>query len=246
MALSNAERQRRWRDNRKVTPKPGPVAPDLAERVSALEELVSRLSLCVESLEFELSLLAEPVVLVEPVVVVEPEPVESVEPVEAVTVTVTEAEPVVEPGSGVTHRVTLYSDAKAKKDRFGITASDGSPVWYGRFFDSDKGYNGEQSSGEMEAAKKAVWLASKVRDAVGGVVELELFVDADWLTYANESYGKQGGKAKVLRNYAKKLGIPLNVQWVSGLKNPADAYTICDGFMKYTETDLSLLAVPVV
>ncbi len=33
-----------------------------------------------------------------------------------------------------THRLLLYSDAKASVDRFGICGPDREPVWYGRFF----------------------------------------------------------------------------------------------------------------
>ena len=150
--------------------------------------------------------------------------------------------------AAITHVVTLYSDAKAKNDRFGITDSAGNPVWFGRFFADDQEYNGEQSSGEMAAAQKAVWLASKIKEAVGAdMIRLNLFVDAQWLCYANAVTAGEsgGGKARPLGYLAQKLGIVLDVQWVPGTKNPADAFTICDGYKKWSDNDLAVLAVPV-
>ena len=141
--------------------------------------------------------------------------------------------------------VVLYSDAKAKYDRFGITDADGKPVWYGRFFDNDRDYNGEQSSGEMAAAKKAVWLASKIAEKIGEAVRLRLRVDAQWLCYANGytgAYKESGGKALQLAEAAQRLGVDLIVEWVPGKENPADDYTICKGFQKWQDADLESLA----
>jgi len=61
--------------------------------------------------------------------------------------------------ANVTASLTLYCDAKANNDRFAICDKRGNPVWHGRFFATDHDYNGEQSAGEIAAAKKAVWLA---------------------------------------------------------------------------------------
>src|SRR5215472_2077692 len=69
--------------------------------------------------------------------------------------------------ANATASLTLYSDAKAKNDRFAICDKRGNPVWHGRFFATDHDYNGEQSSSEIAAAKKAVWLASKVKETLG-------------------------------------------------------------------------------
>ena len=69
--------------------------------------------------------------------------------------------------ANATASLTLYCDAKAKNDRFAICDKRGNPVWHGRFFATDHNYNGEQSSGEIAAAKKAVWLASKVKETLG-------------------------------------------------------------------------------
>lgn len=144
--------------------------------------------------------------------------------------------------------LTLYSDAKASHRRFAICDRNGDPLWHGRFFDDDRGFDGEQSSGEMEAAKKAVWLAGKIKQAIGAAdLTLTLMVDAEWLCWANEAMkpdwnGKTGGKAKYLALAAKKAGICLDVQHVRGVDNPADAYTVCTGFKKWSDNDLTVLA----
>ncbi|WP_067974952.1 hypothetical protein [Mycolicibacter icosiumassiliensis] len=129
-----------------------------------------------------------------------------------------------------THGITLISDAKASARRFGVCDQDGDPVWYGRDFDEI----GEQSAAEMAAAKKAVWLAGKIRQQQGlSVLALTLKVDAQWLTYANGESG--GGKAAELRNAAAKAGIVLTVEWIPGTDNPADQYTVGGGYMKWQE-----------
>ncbi|MFL0278099.1 hypothetical protein [Mycobacterium sp. SMC-19] len=129
-----------------------------------------------------------------------------------------------------TAELTLYSDAKVSADRFGIVFGDDDPAWYGKFF----GEVGEQSRGEMEAAKKAVWYASKVAERTGHTLRLNLFVDAQWLWHANGDTG--GGKAAALRDYARRLGVVLHVEWIPGSENPADEYTVCSGYVKWTET----------
>lgn len=144
-----------------------------------------------------------------------------------------------EAAAAVTHGITLYSDAKAAKLRFGICDQDGEPVWHGRDFDE----NDEQSAAEMAAAKKAVWLAGKVRDARGlNALKLNLKVDAQWLTYANAESG--GGKAAELRAAASKARVVLDVTWVPGTENPADKWTVSGGFMKWQEGIGQIEVVP--
>ena len=135
-----------------------------------------------------------------------------------------------------THRLLLYSDAKASMDRFGICGPDREPVWYGKFFDNDKDYNGEQSSGELAAAKKSVWLAAKVAERLGGVIELELRVDAKWLCWANNLEDNRGGKAHLLAQAAQLHGVALDVTHISGRENPADKWTVARGYLPWQDT----------
>lgn len=127
-------------------------------------------------------------------------------------------------------KLILFSDAKAKFNRFGICDRAGNPLWYGQFYDPIE----EQSAAEMEAAKKAVWLASQIGQRAGQRIELHLVVDAEWLTWADAGDGR-GGKAKALAHAAERAGIKLVTHWISGQENPADEYTICRGYLKWQE-----------
>lgn len=142
--------------------------------------------------------------------------------------------------AAATHEITLFSDAKASKLRFGVCDQAGEPVWHGRDFDE----NDEQSAAEMAAAKKAVWLAGKVRERAGlPVLKLNLMVDAQWLVYANAESG--GGKAAELRAAANRAGIVLDVQWIPGTENPADEWTVSGGFLKWNDRIDHIEVVPV-
>lgn len=137
--------------------------------------------------------------------------------------------------AAATRRLTLYSDAKASAGRYGVCGPDGEPVWHGRFFDNDRDFDGEQSSGEMAAAKKAVWLASKVSERLGEPIALELRVDAEWLCWATSTDGR-GGKALELGWAADRLGVALDVVHIPGTENPADRYTVTKGYLRWQDT----------
>mgnify|MGYP000293584180 CR=1 FL=1 len=131
-------------------------------------------------------------------------------------------------------------DAKARCQRFGILDGNKNPVWYGIFFEDDCSFSygdrNEQSATECATARKAIWLASKIAEAVGGKVHLTLYYDAQWL-------GTLSGKASILASDARRFGIELEMVWIPGAENPADAYTVCGGFKKYSDTDLATLAI---
>ena len=159
------------------------------------------------------------------------------------------AEQAAEREAKATASLIFFCDAKARTDRFAICNAKGEPIWFGKFFDDDRDYDGEQSSGEMAAAKKAVWLASKVKAMIGAeAIRLTLNIDAEWLCWANEvgkpnDDGKRGGKARALGELARKLGIVLTVEHIPGVDNPADQYTVATGFKKWQDNDLRALAV---
>jgi hypothetical protein len=124
--------------------------------------------------------------------------------------------------ANATASLTLYCDAKANNDRFAICDKRGNPVWHGRFFFAiDHDYNGEQSAGEIAAAKKAVWLAAKVKETLGlSAIKLALKVDAEWLCYANTvRQGKEGGgRARALGDLAIRSGVVLTVEHIAAAK----------------------------
>ena len=152
------------------------------------------------------------------------------------------AEQAAAPSARATKSVTLYSDAKARTNRFGICDAAGQPLWHGIFFDNE-GVD-EQSVAEMAAAKKAVWLASKIAEAAGETsIRLTLIVDAEWLCWANSADPARGGKAKALAEAAHKAHVILTVEHIAGIDNPADEWTVAKGFKKWSDNDLKSLAI---
>lgn len=140
--------------------------------------------------------------------------------------------------ANATHKLTLFCAADAELDRIGVADKDGKPVCYGEFPYFEKL---EQSRAEMEAALKAVWLASKTAEAVqGNGVELILYADAQWLLWAN-AIDRYAGKARRLSLLAKKHGVVLEVRHIPGKENPADRYSRRKGFKKWHENDLAKL-----
>jgi len=131
--------------------------------------------------------------------------------------------------------IIMYTDAASTHNRFAICDQDGEPIWYGQFFEGVS----EQSEAELEAAKKALWLANKIKEDAGlDVLRLELRTDAEWLTWANvvAEGDPRGGKARELGARAVRLGIALFVQHIPGVNNPADSYTRTSGFLKWNES----------
>lgn len=142
--------------------------------------------------------------------------------------------------SQITHEVTLYTDAKVSKNRFAVCDRDGEVVWYGQFYHTEDA--GEQSRGELCAAGKAVWLASKIREELAlPAIQLNLIVDAQWLTYQDHG----GQKGYRLTYQAIKLKVDLHITWISGTKNPADSWTIESGYKKWQDNYLPSLARPI-
>lgn len=142
----------------------------------------------------------------------------------------------------VTHELTLITDASwsgKKGGRFAVCNASGSPIWYGRLFEDP----GSAAHAELEAAKKAVWLAGKIREQVPGcdVLRLTLKTDAQALTYQDNR--KQYGY--VLTTMAEASRLILLVDHIDGATNPADRWSRDPGYAKYQDYDgLEALAVP--
>ena len=138
----------------------------------------------------------------------------------------------------IEYSLTLFVDAKASANGFGICDRNGDVLWYGKFFHDEDAE--EQSKAELCAAKKAVWLAGKVKEAVGNKpIHLQLMVDAQWLTYQDHG----GQKGYVLTQLARKYGLKLEVEWIPGKENPADFYTTKSRYKSWEDNDLTKLCV---
>lgn len=142
--------------------------------------------------------------------------------------------------NSVTHEVELFVDAKARCQRFAICGRDQKVAWFGIFFEDDQSFSygdrNEQSACECAAARKAIWFASKIKEAVGArAIHLTLNVDANWLCTL-------AGKASVLASDARRFNIELNMNWIAGVSNPADHFTTASGFKSWKDNDLAALA----
>jgi len=140
--------------------------------------------------------------------------------------------------------VTLYTNATATTSRFAICDKNHNPIWYGTFYGKDLEYNGGQASGELAAAKKAIWLASKVKEKLHlPAIRCTLKVQAEWLTGANTVRHREngGGQARSLGSLANRSAVLLTVEHIASADNPAEKYTTASGFLKWQDTDLSTL-----
>lgn len=145
--------------------------------------------------------------------------------------------------SSVTHEVELFVDAKARCQRFAICGPDQKVAWFGIFFEDDQSFSygdrNEQSACECAAARKAIWFASKIKEATGAAaIRLTLNVDANWLCTL-------AGKASILATDARRFNIELNMNWISGTSNPADQFTTASGFKKWSDNNLTAMAQPI-
>jgi len=141
--------------------------------------------------------------------------------------------------SDISHNeIILVTDATT--ERFAICNEKGDPVWFGRFFDNE---GGEQSAGELAAAKKAIWLAGKIKESIGlEAITLHLQTDAQWLCWGEfKANDKRGGKARVLGELAIKYNVDLHIEHIRGAGNPADYYSRARGFKKWQDNDLASL-----
>lgn len=145
--------------------------------------------------------------------------------------------------ASVTHEMTLYVDAKARCHHFGICGEDRKMVMHGRLFEDSNiacypGYHGEQSNAEVCAALVAIDLAAAAKRAVQAqAIRLNLIVDAQWLCTL-------AGKALPLASAARRHNIDLNVEWISGQSNPADAWTTASGYVALRDVNLPALLKP--
>ena len=142
--------------------------------------------------------------------------------------------------NGAKQKVEFYVDANQNHNKFGITDEEGTPLWWGDFENTPS----SQAQAELEAAKKAVWLARKIRKEIGKKsINLYLKVDAQWLEWANKYDGsKLGGQAAQLAILAMACKVDLFVIHVPSSRNLADEFTRKPGGKGWEENDLKSLS----
>lgn len=143
------------------------------------------------------------------------------------------------------HRLTLFCDAKANTDGFAFCDAAGDVLEYGTLqrgisdLDFWPGYQAEQSNAEVCAALLAFDFARRVKEAAGlACLALDFHFDAQWLK-------GMVGKAKPLRDFAKKHSLVVKMNWIAGTENPADEWTVASGSKSVADAELVALALPI-
>lgn len=136
------------------------------------------------------------------------------------------------------HVITLYSAANVSTNRYAIAGQceEGiKPIWYGRFCKRQIPWKPEQSICDLEAAKTAIWIASKAaKDLCLSRIALTLYVDTQRLTDRSDD------AQVLLQDLAGRLYVKLNLELVSeNMENPAYKFIGVDGYQSYKDTNLS-------
>ena len=133
-------------------------------------------------------------------------------------------------------KVKLHVAASATDNRFAIANEQGEEVWRGLFFEKEKDEG--QSTCEINAAKKAIFLAGKISEETGQKIHLELLTGHEPLEWANtgrEDGGKSGGRANELNRAALKAGISLHVNFDAERENLAKAQVALGGHLGWKD-----------
>lgn len=128
------------------------------------------------------------------------------------------------------HAVTLFVDATPS--RYCVCAHDGAPVWFGIFFDNEG--VADSNTGELEAAKKAVWLASKAKDELC-LPSLKVVIKTD------STYVAKVALEEVRESARRNRVDAVEVELIPGAENPADEKTRSKGFQRWSDFDLNKL-----
>ncbi|MFF2088598.1 hypothetical protein ACFVVM_32845 [Nocardia sp. NPDC058176] len=123
--------------------------------------------------------------------------------------------------------ITLWSAGDAEVDSYAICAENGDVAWYNTFYDDDK--VDDQTSADIAAAQKAIWLAGKVREEVGA--------DAARLALTVSNHEVQAADPK-LATAAVKAHLVVEIE-ISDDVNPALEWCQTPGFQRWQEFRLT-------
>lgn len=129
------------------------------------------------------------------------------------------------------YQIQLTTDGQFDIKRFAIVDKNNKPLWYGRCFDVDFD---NQFQAELDAAKKAVWVAEQIKNQQGlDSLVLVLNTDNEALTYQT----KKEQKGFILTKMCSDKNIGLVVNHITGgKKNPADSFVRGNGYAKFDKT----------
>ena len=120
-------------------------------------------------------------------------------------------------------RLVLNTAGDAEVGTYAVCAGE-SVLWYGDFFEDDKDYEeGDQTSADVSAMKKAVWLATKIKEAAEAeTLMLELHV--------------VNHEVPVPTSACVKAGLGLDFQIIDGV--PANEWCRENGYKSWRQVSL--------
>lgn len=127
--------------------------------------------------------------------------------------------------------ITLYCKVEPSLNCFVICNQDGKVVWSESFSASPI----EPSACDIEAAKKAVYLAKKIREKHNlSSIYLTLIVGSNWLSLSdNKDYYDE--LAWKLLHLAEKYNVVLSVEHIPRKESPVDEYTVDRVYVDYKD-----------
>lgn len=136
------------------------------------------------------------------------------------------------------YEIVIMGDAKGKNHKFGLTTITGEPIYCGHFLE-DKVQNPKDTNGqdaqlwsEFHALLNAIRLCQMYcyyRGIKPQDLTLCYLTDAQNIINQMRSQTCMTYYAHKTRQLLKETGISLQVEWIRGVDNHADRYTLVDG-----------------
>lgn len=135
------------------------------------------------------------------------------------------------------YKITIAGDAKGKNHKFGLISVSGEPLYCGHFLENKlqptKENNGDlQQWSEVHALLNAIRLCEMFCHYKGiNPIELTLHYLTDSQIVENivNSTHSMTYYSHKIRALLKETGIKLKIDWIRGVDNMADRYTLIDG-----------------
>lgn len=135
------------------------------------------------------------------------------------------------------YKITIVGDAKGKNHKFGLTSVNGEPLYCGHFLENKlqptKDNNGDtQLWSEVHALLNAIRLCQMFCHYKGiktSDLTLHYLTDSQILENLVNSTHSMTYYSHKIRALLKETGIKLKIDWIRGVDNMADRYTLIDG-----------------
>lgn len=150
------------------------------------------------------------------------------------------------------YQISIIGDAKASTNRFGLTDTNGNPIYYGNFLEKSV-YDKNDSARHQHIAevRAFVYAIRLIRDYC--YYKKIKFNDIKFVYYTDSQVlvntftkGDETIKSFMIKNILKEIPIQCQIRWIRGVDNPADEYTLPEHDCKhinYKEIDKILIKI---